>query len=363
MHDALGLLIFFGSGVSLLMAVTGLAAPGSGRKPALQCGLYALVGSLQLEFFLTHGVGLTADMATHPLQTELFLLVRCAKYSLGPLFFAYFTRLTTYQTPRTAQLLPHFIPQVAAWALSLVYMAASLGDWPAFSTLRIVMGLVTDASLIHLLVYVAAAIIAARAAGRRALVTAGLVTAGVCTGIVTLLVLYSVTGWHLLETGSQALLAGAMIALFLATQIRPGILDQFGQASRRKVYQRSLLQGVDTDLLVLRMTDLMENGRIFSDERLTLESLAERLGVSRNRLSELLNGVLETSFNAYVNQRRVEEVKRLLRDHPERSVLSHAFEAGFNSKSVFYEAFRRFTGMTPQEYRDGLRAERAGGST
>jgi AraC-like DNA-binding protein len=153
-----------------------------------------------------------------------------------------------------------------------------------------------------------------------------------------------------------------MIALFLVTQIRPGILEQFGQASRRKVYQRSLLRGVDTDLLVLRMTDLMENERVFCDEQLTLESLAERLSVSRNRLSELLNSVLQTSFTTYVNQRRVEEVKRLLRDHPQRSILSHAFEAGFNSKSVFYEAFKRFTGMTPQEYRDGLRATRAGGA-
>ena len=362
MHDALGLLIFFGSGLSLLTAVTGMAAPEPGRKPALRCALVALVGCLLLEFFLTHAVGLTADMATRPIQTEVFLLVRCAKYSLGPLFLAFFMRLTTYRTPRAGRLLLHFIPQVAAWALSLVYMTASLGGWPAFSTLRAVMGLVTDISLIHLLAYVAAALALARTAGNRTLVTAVVATASLCTVIVTLLVLYSVTGWHLLETGSQALLAGAMIALFLVTQIRPGILEQFGQASRRKVYQRSLLRGVDTDLLVLRMTDLMENERVFCDEQLTLESLAERLSVSRNRLSELLNGVLQTSFNTYVNQRRVEEVKRLLRDHPQRSILSHAFEAGFNSKSVFYEAFKRFTGMTPQEYRDGLRAERAGGS-
>lgn len=110
MHDVPGLLIFFGSGLSLLMAVTGLAAPQPGRKPTLQGALVALVGCLLLEFFLTHAVGLTADMATRPVQTEVFLLVRCAKYSLGPLFFASFTRLTTYQTPRAARFLPHFTP-------------------------------------------------------------------------------------------------------------------------------------------------------------------------------------------------------------------------------------------------------------
>jgi AraC-like DNA-binding protein len=354
MNDILGLLIFFGSGLSLLMAAAGVV--GRGRKPALECALYALIGCLLLEFFLTHSLGLVADMATRPLQTEVFLLIRCAKYSLGPLFYVFFTRLTTYRPLHSERLLLHFAPQVAAWALSLVYMASSLGGWTSFTSLRTAMGLVTDASLAHLLTYVAVALVAARTAGNRTQIAVAASSAAVSAGAAVLLVLYSVTGWRVLEMGSQGLLAAGMVVLFLVTQAWPDCLRSFGQESRRKTYQRSLLSGADTELLTLRLADLMEGEKIYCDEHLTLETLAERLSISRNRLSELLNGVLQTNFAGYVNRYRVEEVKRLLGEHPTRSILSHAFAAGFNSKSVFNEAFKRFTGMTPQDYRERTRA-------
>lgn len=356
MSDALGLLIFFGSGLSLLLAATGLASPAAGGKPLLRSALLALIGCLLLEFFLTHSLGFVADMATRPLQTEIFLLVRCAKYSLGPLLFAHVARLTTYREPRLVELAPHFLPQLAAWALSLVYMVSSLAGWSAFAPLRTIMGLVTDLSLVHLVTYVVVACLVARTTGNRTAVVAGLAVATVCGCMVGLLTVYWVTGWKLLELGSMGLLAAALVAFFVLLQIRPDTLDRFGRMSRQRTYQRSLLTEVDTELLTLRLKDLMENEQVYCDEELTLESLAEKLQISRNRLSELLNGVLQTSFSAYVNRHRVEEVKRLLREQPGRSILAHAYAAGFNSKSVFYDAFRRFAGMTPQAYRDQAQA-------
>jgi AraC-like DNA-binding protein len=61
------------------------------------------------------------------------------------------------------------------------------------------------------------------------------------------------------------------------------------------------------------------------------------------------------NFNTFVNTYRVEEVKRLLVDYPEKTVLQIAHEAGFNSKSSFYDSFTRFTGLTPVEYRKNSR--------
>ncbi|MFA8436978.1 MAG: helix-turn-helix domain-containing protein, partial [Marinifilaceae bacterium] len=62
------------------------------------------------------------------------------------------------------------------------------------------------------------------------------------------------------------------------------------------------------------------------------------------------------NFNDYINQFRVEEFKRLLQDpqFSKETLLAVAFEAGFNSKTTFNTAFKKFTGMTPSEYRRSL---------
>jgi len=52
-----------------------------------------------------------------------------------------------------------------------------------------------------------------------------------------------------------------------------------------------------------------------------------------------------------INQYRIKEAKKMLIEESERSVLSIAYAVGFNSKSSFYEAFSRFTGKTPVQYR------------
>jgi AraC-like DNA-binding protein len=63
---------------------------------------------------------------------------------------------------------------------------------------------------------------------------------------------------------------------------------------------------------------------------------------------------LKKSFYDVINSYRVEEAKRLLLDEKNRNytILSVGFEAGFNSKTTFNTVFKKFTGVTPTEYRD-----------
>jgi len=63
---------------------------------------------------------------------------------------------------------------------------------------------------------------------------------------------------------------------------------------------------------------------------------------------------LKKSFYDVINSYRVEEAKRLLLDEKNRNytILSVGFEAGFNSKTTFNPVFKKFTGVTPTEYRD-----------
>ncbi len=90
----------------------------------------------------------------------------------------------------------------------------------------------------------------------------------------------------------------------------------------------------------------------YQDPKLTLKKLANRLQLNINDLSQTINTGLNQSFNDFVNELRVDEVKRKMADseYSHLSQLGIALESGFNSKATFNRAFKRFTGMNPSEY-------------
>jgi len=92
------------------------------------------------------------------------------------------------------------------------------------------------------------------------------------------------------------------------------------------------------------------------DFELTLTSLAKQVNMSRNQLSEVLNCSLGCNFYDFVNKYRVEDVKQLMVNpkYKDYTIIAIAFEAGFPSKSTFNTVFKKFTGLTPSEYRNGL---------
>lgn len=95
----------------------------------------------------------------------------------------------------------------------------------------------------------------------------------------------------------------------------------------------------------------MTENKPYLNEDLSLRELAESLELTPHQLSRILNERLQTNFNNYINRRRVLEACDILEREPERSVLSIAYEVGFNSKSSFYEAFTRFKNTSPGTYR------------
>ena len=91
----------------------------------------------------------------------------------------------------------------------------------------------------------------------------------------------------------------------------------------------------------------------FLDPYLGLEKLSEELGMSTGSLSKLMNAHSGSNFSDYINKYRVEEAKKLLGnpDFSAYTIVSIGLECGFNSKSTFYSAFKKFTGQTPTVYR------------
>ena len=73
---------------------------------------------------------------------------------------------------------------------------------------------------------------------------------------------------------------------------------------------------------------------------------------------EFWNEKLNKNFFDLINGYRVEEAKEKLSDFKEeQTILGIGFEVGFNSKSAFNRVFKKFTQMTPSEFRKKHRPE------
>lgn len=118
-------------------------------------------------------------------------------------------------------------------------------------------------------------------------------------------------------------------------------------------YKTSALSDELSQKLINELTVLMGTEKPYLDSQLSLPQLAEKLGVSAHYLSQIVNEQLEQNFFEYVNSFRVSEAKVILSDsaREKENILTVALEVGFNSKSSFYTAFKKHTGLTPGEFR------------
>ena len=142
-----------------------------------------------------------------------------------------------------------------------------------------------------------------------------------------------------------------LIAVYILSQRFPGFFQELETAAARERYKRSQLGGVDLKRLDAGLRHAMEEGQAYLNESLTLSDLAETVGLTGHQLSEYLNRYRETNFAGFINQYRIEEAKRLLREDGKANILSVAYKVGFNSKSAFNTSFRQLTGMSPTEFR------------
>ncbi len=85
-------------------------------------------------------------------------------------------------------------------------------------------------------------------------------------------------------------------------------------------------------------------------DQISLETLADEMGVSRFHLSHLFSYKLGIGFKEYLNNLRVEHAKGLLRstDVPISEIFS---AAGFDNQRTFNRVFKDMTGASPRDYR------------
>jgi len=122
-------------------------------------------------------------------------------------------------------------------------------------------------------------------------------------------------------------------------------------------YEKSGLSNEKADEYYQKLILLMDEEKIFNQNKLTLSELAEFISISSHNLSEVINSKTGMNFFDFINRYRIEEVKReiIKPENDNLTILAIAMDAGFNSKSSFNTLFKKYVGSTPSKYRDSVK--------
>ena len=110
---------------------------------------------------------------------------------------------------------------------------------------------------------------------------------------------------------------------------------------------------ISEKVIISKLEKIMNSEKLYKDPNFSLNDLAEATAESRNAISFALNYSLNKTFYNYINELRIDESKRLLRDTTMRhfSIAGIAAQSGFKSMSVFYRFFKDIEKVTPAVYR------------
>lgn len=140
---------------------------------------------------------------------------------------------------------------------------------------------------------------------------------------------------------------------FAQPEIFSGIED-------RQKYVSSKLSDLEAKSYLACLLEFMDSKKPFLNPTLTLKELAGQVGIPARYLSQVINEYTRLNFYDFISQYRIEEAKRILAEPlTNKTVLEVLYEVGFNSKSSFNTAFKKFTGVTPTHFKRKKRIQEA----
>jgi AraC-like DNA-binding protein len=152
----------------------------------------------------------------------------------------------------------------------------------------------------------------------------------------------------------NALLVYAVMSLLLF--FKPWIL--YGSKPKMPTESQRTKRNIRTVIPENISTDLEERMKIYIANKLylrrniTIKDVAAELAVQQYILSAFINQQYDMHFNDLINYHRVQYIREgLMNGEWEMLTLEAiAHKAGFNNRTTFINAFKKFTGMVPSEY-------------
>jgi AraC-like DNA-binding protein len=155
-----------------------------------------------------------------------------------------------------------------------------------------------------------------------------------------------------------------IFSIYLVSLFKPEIFHTFPnqiivkeeEEVKKQKYESSSLKEAKKEQFIEKLVKHMEVEKPYRESDLVLSALAEQVDIPAHYLSQVINEKMNCSFLDFVNGYRVEEAKQMLHsvDYENYTIIAVAYEAGFNSKTAFYSAFKKHAGETPSAFRKSV---------
>jgi AraC-like DNA-binding protein len=157
--------------------------------------------------------------------------------------------------------------------------------------------------------------------------------------------------------GISLMVSVVTVVLIIQPEVFKGIPEELQVEKEEELepkrYESSSLTSGQKDNFHQKLISHMSSEKPYLNQELTISQLADQLQINSKYLSQIINEKQEQNFMDFINRHRIERAKELLLSpaYQYYTIQAIAEEAGFKSKSAFYTAFKKFTGMTPVAFK------------
>lgn len=343
----------FSAALAALLAVLELLKRSNTRASLVLAAIYIFISAILLRIYF---LGIAAEIP------YLWLVAYHATFSLltGPMLILQLNRMLDFEVAAPTLSPWHFLPALAAFVADTLLCTLTDASLRTFLDQRVLFPDYTafKAAVLILFLHFSAyyLILLYRVLRAKKMYSIHSFPSLFATLLIPFAgTIFAVAGFQenrqsLLSLGG-ILLGSTVILIMVFSARNPGFLETLKKNMERQKYEKTRLENLDIGQVSAKLEDLFKTGKLYLNENLTLDQLAEELVISRHQLSRILNENYGKSFRDFVNEFRVNEAKRLLEIDNESTVMRIGFEAGFNNKATFNAQFLRLTGMTPVAYR------------
>ena len=299
---------------------------------------------------------------------HLFFIGQAFMFLWSPLLYLYVCSLTKNNFRFNVKLLPHFIPFLAVFIF--IFFAFYIHDadskrhimdtnnislyfkiYQAFMNLQILIYMIFAMIRVHQfgiqLKYNFATLDKINLSWLRILLYCYMVA-----WLVTLVVY--IMQWILINPPEFLMV---LVFLFFLTFINiivfkalttPEIFYTIDLLTREK---RKSLSEIKRQQYMIKLEKYVQEHKPYLSSTINLNELADMVDIPPRSLSEVINDSFNQTFFDFINSYRIEEAEELLfaSKDPAITVSEVLYKVGYNSKSSFYSAFKKFKGYSPTQ--------------
>lgn len=174
-----------------------------------------------------------------------------------------------------------------------------------------------------------------------------LILALIFANIAFLLAMLAVFSTHF--SAQEISLVRTMLGLALAYLVTTSLFRIYPQAVNIAPARDESLSESEK-VLAQKVEQLINMDKVYHEAAYSRSDLARELGEAETTVSRIINVHFKKSFPQLLNERRIEDAKRLL-VQTQANVKTISEEVGFNSLASFNRVFKELTGEAPSTYR------------